>query len=163
MKETSVIALVDGLRTNNTLKCLDLSDNCGLSQSGGAAIAQLIGYNVLRELFLADTAASVDTSILTSSGLSDKHSLEKLDLGRTFLDEEASETFCALCESLRGNTALRFLGVSDNDVHLDRVCATSLKLDTMSLETLHLDGNAVTSCGIAALAQSLQGPCTLKS
>jgi hypothetical protein len=43
---------------------------------------------------------------------------------------------------------------------LDGVCATALKLDTMSLETLCLEGNDVTSCGIAALAEGLQGPCT---
>jgi hypothetical protein len=32
----------------------------------------------------------------------------------------------------------------------------------MSLETLDLDCSVVTSCGIAILAQGLQGPCTLK-
>jgi hypothetical protein len=47
-------------------------------------------------------------------------------------------------------------------VVLDSVCAGALKLDTMSLETLILDLNDVTICGIAALALSLQGPCTLK-
>jgi Ran GTPase-activating protein (RanGAP) involved in mRNA processing and transport len=161
MTDTSVIVLVDGLRTNKTLKCLDLSWICGLDQSGRAAIEQLIGYNVLRELMLAGTTDSVGASILTS-GLSDNHSLEKLDLGITFVDDEESDTFRALCECLHGNTTLRHLNVRNNGVLLDGICATALKLDSMSLETLHLDYNNLTSCGIVALAHSLQGPCTLK-
>jgi Ran GTPase-activating protein (RanGAP) involved in mRNA processing and transport len=96
------------------------------------------------------------------SGLSDNHSLEKLNLETTFVDSEASETFRALCKSLRGNTTLRNLDVSYNNVCLDGACATALKLDAASLETLNLNGNNGTSCGIAALAQSLRGPCTLK-
>jgi hypothetical protein len=103
----------------------------------------------------------VGPSILASE-LSDNRSLEKLNLESTFVDGEGPETFRALCESLRGNTTLRHLDVKDNRVRLDCACYTALKLDTMSLETLHLDCNYVTSCGIAALAQSLQGPCTLK-
>jgi hypothetical protein len=152
MGESSVTALVDGLRTNKTLKSLDLSYNCDLSQS---AIERLMGYNFLRELKLAEADDSVGASIL-ASGLSDNHSLEKLDLRRAFVDGEGVEgveTFLALCESLRGNTALRYLNVGYNGVDLDGVCATALKLDTMSLETLNLDHNVVTSCGIAALAQ----------
>jgi hypothetical protein len=161
MTEPSLIALVDGLRTNKTLKCLDLSSAFALSQAGRAAIERLIGYNVLRELILADTQESVGASILASS-LADNHSLEKLDLERAFVNGEGSETFRALCQSLRGNTTLRHLDVRDNGVRLDGICVTALKLDTMSLERLDLDGNDVTSCGVTALAQSLQGPCTLK-
>jgi Ran GTPase-activating protein (RanGAP) involved in mRNA processing and transport len=161
MTDTSAIALVYGLRTNKTLKYLDLSNNSTLSQSGRAAIEQLIGYNVLRELILAHTPDSVGASILASE-LSDNHSLEKLDLERAFANGEGSETFRALCESLRGNTTLRHLDVGGNGVVLDSVCAGALKLDTMSLEKLILYGNNATSCGITALAQSLQGPCTLK-
>jgi Ran GTPase-activating protein (RanGAP) involved in mRNA processing and transport len=161
MGDPSVIALVDGLRINKTLKALDLSNNSRLSQSGRAAIEQLLGYNALRELVLADTNASVGASIL-GSGLSDSHSLEKLNLEGTFLEREGPETFRTLCESLRGITTLRFLSVRDNGVRLDSACAEALKLDTMSSETLDLDYNNVTSCGIAALAQSLRGPCTLK-
>jgi Ran GTPase-activating protein (RanGAP) involved in mRNA processing and transport len=161
MEDLCVIALVDGLRFNKTLKCLNLSDNCTLDQSGRAAIERLIGYNVLRELNLADTEESIDAATLTS-GLSDNHSLEKLNLDSAFVTSERSETFRALGESLRGNTTLRYLNVRCNRVHLDGVCATALKLDTMSLETLDLDYNTVTSCGIAALAEGLQGPCTLK-
>jgi hypothetical protein len=161
MDDSNIIALVDGLRINKTLKCLDLSYNCELSQSGGAAIEQLIGYNVLRELILSGTEGSVGTSIL-ASGLSDNHSLEKLDLESTFVDGEGSETFRALCESLRGNMTLRYLNARYNFVLLDGICATALKLDTMSLETLYLNHNRVTSCGIAELARRLQGPCALK-
>jgi Ran GTPase-activating protein (RanGAP) involved in mRNA processing and transport len=161
MDDSNIIALVDGLRINKTLKFLYLSANRGLTQSGRAAIERLMGYNVLRELSLLDTEASVGASIL-ASGLSDNHSLEKLNLQRAFVHAEASETFRALCESLRGNTTLRYLNVADNAVRLDGVCAAALKLDTMSLKTLDFDHNIVTSCGIAALAQSLQGPCTLK-
>jgi hypothetical protein len=161
MGQSSVIALVDGLRINKTLKCLDLSANDELSQSGRAAIERLIGYNVLRELSLDNTLGSVGASIL-ASGLSDNHSLEKLGLTNAFVRVEAVETFLAVCESLRGNTTLRYLNVSQNGLRLDGVCATALKLDTMSLETLDLDHNIVTSCGIAALAEGLQGPCTLK-
>jgi hypothetical protein len=113
MTDDYVISLVDGLRTNKTLKCLDLSHNSPLSQSGRAAIEQLIGYNVLRELMLVGTLESVGASIL-ASGLSDNHSLEKLDLENTFVDDEESETFRALCESLHGNTTLRYLDVSNN-------------------------------------------------
>jgi hypothetical protein len=161
MADDSVVSLVDGLRTNKTLKCLNLSGNSVLSQSGQAAIERLIGYNVLKELILAGTEESVGASILVS-GLSDNHSLERLDLDRAFVDGEGPETFRALCESLRGNTTLRYLKVSNNGVRLDGVCVTALKLDTMSLQILDLDFNSFTSCGIAALAQSLQGPCTLK-
>jgi Ran GTPase-activating protein (RanGAP) involved in mRNA processing and transport len=161
MTDNDVIALVDGLRTNKTLKCLDLSGNFALSQSGRAAIERLIGYNVSRELRLAGTLESVGASIL-ASGLSDNHSLEKLDLYNTFVDGEGSETFRALCESLRGNTTLRHLDVRNNGVLLDGICATGLKLDTMPLETLDLSFNTFTTCGIAALAHSLEGPCTLK-
>jgi Ran GTPase-activating protein (RanGAP) involved in mRNA processing and transport len=161
MDGSHIIALVDGLRTNKTLKCLDLSENCELGQSGRAAIERLIGYNVLRELILVNSEGSVGASIL-ASGLSDNHSLEKLDLETAFVDGEGSETFRALCESLRGNTTLRHLDVRCNGFDLDGVCATALKLDTMSLEKLHLNENNVTSCGIAALAEGLQGPCTLK-
>jgi Ran GTPase-activating protein (RanGAP) involved in mRNA processing and transport len=161
MTDNDVIALVDGLRTNETLKCLDLSGNFALSQSGRAAIERLIGYNVLRELMLADTLESVGASILTS-GLSDNRSLENLDLDSTFVDGEGSETFRALYESLRGNTTLRHLDVRNNGVLLDGICATALKLDTLSLETLDLSFNTFTTCGIAALAHSLEGPCTLK-
>jgi Ran GTPase-activating protein (RanGAP) involved in mRNA processing and transport len=155
MGDLGVIALVDGLGINKTLEVLDLSYNCVLTQSGRDAIGRLMCYNVLRELMLADTEESVCASIL-ASGLSDNHSLEKLDLRRAFVDDEGVEgveTFLALCESLRGNTALRYLNVGYNGVDLDGVCATALKLDTMSLETLNLDHNVVTSCGIAALAQ----------
>jgi hypothetical protein len=159
MTDTDVIALVDGLGTNKTLKCLDLSNNREQSQSGRAAIERLIGYNVLRELILVETQGSIGASILASC-LSDNNSLEKLNLEGTLVDDEDSETFRALCESLRGNTTLRDLDVSCNGVLLDGVCATAL--NTMSLEILHLDCNSVTSCGIAALAHSLQGPCTLK-
>jgi Ran GTPase-activating protein (RanGAP) involved in mRNA processing and transport len=157
-EDSSVIALVEGLRINKTLKCLDLSNNRALSQSSRAAIERLMGYNVLRELILAETPESVGASSL-ASGLSDNDSLEKLNLQRAFV---GVETFRALCESLRGNTTLRYLNVACNDVDFDGICATALKLDTLSLETLDLDCNIVTSCGIAALAQSLQGPCTLK-
>jgi hypothetical protein len=92
----------------------------------------------------------------------DTVSLEKLNLKCTFVDDEGSETFRGLCESLRGNTTLRYFNVRCNYVRLDGFCATALKLDTMSLETLDLNANTVTSCGIAALDQSLQGPCPLK-
>jgi Ran GTPase-activating protein (RanGAP) involved in mRNA processing and transport len=122
----------------------------------------LIGSNVLKELILKESQESVGASILVS-GLADNHSLEKLDLENAFVRDEGSETFRALCESLRGNTTLRHLNaISDNSVHLDGICVTALRLDTMSLETLFLDFNKMTSCGIAALAQSLQGPCALK-
>jgi Ran GTPase-activating protein (RanGAP) involved in mRNA processing and transport len=160
MMDTDVIALVEGLRTNKTLKYLFLSCNRRLSQSGRAAIEWLMGYNVLRVLNLANTPDSVGVSIL-ASGLSDNHSLEELDLDRTFVNGEGSDTFRALCGSLRGNTTLRHLNVSDNGVHLDGVCVTAL-IDTMALETLALNDSAATSCGITALAQSLQGSCTLK-
>jgi Ran GTPase-activating protein (RanGAP) involved in mRNA processing and transport len=158
MEDSSVIAIVDGLRTNKTLKYLNLSYNDALSRSGRDAIEQLLGYNILRELIL--NSASIGASI-SSSGVSDNRSLEKLHLGGTFLDNEGPETFRALCESLRGNTTLRYLIVSGN-LRLDGVCATALKLDTMSLESLELDYNDVTSCGITALTEGLQGPCTLK-
>jgi hypothetical protein len=115
----------------------------------------------LKELILAYTDESVGTSILTSE-LPNNRSLEKLDLRCSFVNDEASETFRALCESLHGNTTLRHLNVGDNGVRLDGVCVAALKLDTMSLESLDLNNNAVTRCGITALAQSLQGPCTLK-
>jgi Ran GTPase-activating protein (RanGAP) involved in mRNA processing and transport len=161
MGDPSVIALVDGLRINKTLKCMDLSYNCALSQSSRAAIDRLLGYNVLRELTLADTNESIGTSTL-ASGLPDNHSLEKLDLEGTFVESDRPKTFLALCESLRGNTTLRDLNVRLNYARLDGVCATALKLDAMSLETLDLDHNIVTSCGIVALAQGLQGSFTLK-
>jgi hypothetical protein len=120
-----------------------------------------MGYNVLKELLLRNTSYSIGTSILTG-GLSDNRSLEKLDLEKAFVRGEGPETFRALCESLHGNTTLRDLDVRNNGVRLDGVCVAALKLDTMSLEKLDLTLNSVTSCGIAALAQSLQGPCTLK-
>jgi Ran GTPase-activating protein (RanGAP) involved in mRNA processing and transport len=161
MGDSSVVALVDGLRINKTLKCLDLSNNNALSQSGRAAIERLMGHNILKELILGDTSASVGASTL-ARGLSQNNSIEKLDLDGTFVVSESLETFHALCESLRGNTALRYLNVGFNNVHLDNVCVTALRLDLMSLETLELNQNPVTSCGIAALAQSLRGPCTLK-
>jgi Ran GTPase-activating protein (RanGAP) involved in mRNA processing and transport len=162
MTDDCVVSLVDGLKTNKTLKCLDLSNSCDLNQSGRAAIERLIGYNVLRELNLANTRDSVGASIL-ASGLSDNYSLEKLDLEGTFVRGQGPETFRALCESLRGNTALRHLNVRYTGVRLDRVCVTALRLDSMALETLKMDLNTWTSCGIAALAQSLRGPCTLKA
>jgi Ran GTPase-activating protein (RanGAP) involved in mRNA processing and transport len=161
MTDDCVIALVGGLRTNKTLKCLDLSNNSALSQSGRAAIERLIGHNILKQLMLEGTSDSVGASILVS-GLSDNHSLEKLDLARAFVDGEGPETFRALCQSLRGNTTLRHLDVRGNYLRLDGVCVTALKLDTMSLERLDMNFNSVTSCGITALAESLQGPCTLK-
>jgi Ran GTPase-activating protein (RanGAP) involved in mRNA processing and transport len=161
MLDSSVVALVNGLRINKTLKSLDLSNNCVLDQSGRDAIERLLSYNVLRELILDATQGSIGASISVSS-LSDNRSLEKLDLENSFVVGESLETFRALCESLRGNTSLRYLIVNDNDVHLDGVCVTALKLDSMSLETLELDQNPMTSCGIAALTQSLRGPCTLK-
>jgi Ran GTPase-activating protein (RanGAP) involved in mRNA processing and transport len=161
MGDSSVIALVDGLRINKTLKCLNLSYNGDMSQSGRAAIERLMGYNVLRELTLLNTEESVGASIL-ASGLSNNRSLEKLDLQNAFVHGEAVETFLAVCESLRGNTTLRYLHVGCNRMSLNGVCVTALKLDTMSLETLGMDNNIVTSCGIAALAQSLQSSCTLK-
>jgi hypothetical protein len=161
MTDTSAIALVDGLRTNKTLKYLDLSNNYDLSRSGGAAIERLMSNNVLRELILANTRDIFGASIMTG-GLSDNHSLERLDLTSTFVDGEGSEIFRAFCESLRENTTLRYLSVRANGVCLDGVCATALRLDKMSLLTLDLSYNTVTSCGIAALAQGLQGPCTLK-
>jgi Ran GTPase-activating protein (RanGAP) involved in mRNA processing and transport len=160
MEDSSVIALVDGLRINKTLKCLNLSYNNALSQSGRDAIERLLGYKVLRELILVDTP-SVGASI-SASGVSNNLCLEKINLAGTFVDGESPTIFRALCASLRGNTTLRYLNVGCNDVRLNGVCATALKLDTMSLETLELDYNDVTSCGIAALAQSLQGPCALK-
>jgi hypothetical protein len=162
MEDLNIIALVHGLRNNKTLKCLDLSGQAELSQSGWAAIERLIGYNVLRELLLAHTEGSVGGASILASCLSGNHSLEKLDLEGAFGEDEASESFLALCESLRGNTTLRHLDVRGNGLDLDGVCAAALKLDTMSLETLHLNENSVTSCGISALARSLQGSCTLK-
>jgi hypothetical protein len=52
MTDDCVIALVGGLRTNKTLKCLDLSNNSALSQSGRAAIERLIGHNIFFYLSL---------------------------------------------------------------------------------------------------------------
>lgn len=121
----------------------------------------MIAYNVLRELILAVSGESFGALIL-NSGLSDNPSLEKFYLGSAFVHNQGSETFRALCESLRGNMTLRYLHVSENAVILDGVCVTALRLDTMSLETFDLDYSSVTSCGIAAFAQSLQGLCTLK-
>jgi Ran GTPase-activating protein (RanGAP) involved in mRNA processing and transport len=161
MMDDGVIALVHGLRTNKSLKCLDLTDNCFTSPSGRAAIERLLGYNVLRELILKGTQESIGVSIL-ASGLSTNRSLEKLNLEYTFVDNQGTETFRFLCESLRGNTTLRYLNVRGNEVELDFACARELRLDTMSLETLDLSCNSVTTCGITALAKSLQGPCTLK-
>jgi hypothetical protein len=161
MEDLSVVALVDGLRINKTLKCLDMSHNRALSQSGRDAIGRLLGYNVLKELILYNFTDSVGASTL-DSGLSENHSLEKINLGGTFVDGQGPAIFRALSKSLRGNKTLRYMDVGGNDMRLDGVCATALKLDTMSLETLILDEYDVTSCGIAALAQSMQGPCTLK-
>ena len=128
MRDDCFISLVNGLRTNKTLKYLDLSSNSALGQSGRAAIEQLIGYNVLKELNLANNTDSVGASIL-ASGLSDNHSLEMLDLEGALVD--GSETFRALCETLRGNTTLRHMDVRNNDMLLDDVCVTALKLDTI--------------------------------
>jgi Ran GTPase-activating protein (RanGAP) involved in mRNA processing and transport len=161
ISDTSVIALVDGLRINKTLKSLNLSHNRALSQSGRDAIEELMGHNVLKELLLANTSNSVGASIL-NSGLSENRSLEKLNLAGTFVASESPEIFRALCVCLRGNTALRYLNVSDNSVHWNNVYVKALKLDLMALETLKMDLNTLTSCGIAALAKSLHGPSTLK-
>jgi Ran GTPase-activating protein (RanGAP) involved in mRNA processing and transport len=160
MGDAAVIALVDGLRINKTMKCLDLSKNEALSATGRAAIARLLGYNVLRELNL-QTPDSVDAATLTS-GLSENCSIEKLNLEHAFVRDEESQTCRALFESLCGNTTLRYLNIRENGVRLDGACATALKLDTLSLETLNLLDNTVTSCGIAALAEGVKGPCTLK-
>jgi Ran GTPase-activating protein (RanGAP) involved in mRNA processing and transport len=159
-----VIALVDGLRNNKTLKSLDLSQNCPLSQSGRDAIERLLGYNVLRELNMFLMVDSSDAATFTN-GLSANRSIERLNVEATFArgeSTESTETFRALCESLRGNTTLRYLTIGYNDVRLNGVCATALELNTTSLVTLDLNSNNVTSCGIAAIAQGLQGPCSLK-
>jgi hypothetical protein len=102
-----------------------------------------MGYNVLRELILAYASCSIGESIL-ASGLSENHSLEKLDLRSAFVNDEDTESFRALCERLRGNTTLRYLDVSGNVERFDGVCATALKLDTMPLETLDLSNTIVT-------------------
>jgi hypothetical protein len=57
------------------------------------------------------------------------------------------------------NLPLFVKAVRKHDIHLDvrervildSICATALKLDTMSLETLDLNNNSVTSCGIQHL------------
>jgi hypothetical protein len=161
MKDDSVVALVHGLRTNKTLKCLDLTGNFFRSPSGRAAIERLLGYNVLRELILVETQESIGVSIL-ASGLSNNSSLEKLNLECSFVDNQRTETFRSLCESLRGNATLRYLNVRGNDLHFDAVCVGELRLGTMSLGTLDISGNTFGSGGIAALAKGLQGTCTLK-
>jgi Ran GTPase-activating protein (RanGAP) involved in mRNA processing and transport len=161
MTERNIIALVEGLRINKTLKALDLSQNYTLGQAGRDAIERLLGYNVLRELNVFLTVRSIDAALLTN-GLSNNSSIEKLNVESTFAGSEGNETFRALCESLRGNKVLRYLTVGFNSLRLDAVSATALELNTMSLVCLDLNSNEVTSCGIAALAQSLQGPCTLK-
>jgi hypothetical protein len=51
--------------------------------------------------------------------------------------------------------------MSDFNGAFDGACAEALKLDTMNLRRFEFYF-IQTSCGIAALAQSLQGPCTLK-
>jgi hypothetical protein len=100
----------------------------------------LLGYNILRLLNLADTSESVDAATLTN-GLSGNCTLESLNLDPAFQGDDdisRSEAFRALCEGLCGNTTLRYLNVNDNDV---------------SLETLHLDENTFTSCGIIDLSR----------
>jgi Ran GTPase-activating protein (RanGAP) involved in mRNA processing and transport len=62
---------------------------------------------------------------------------------------------------LRGNTTLRYF-IGFNCLRLDGVCATALELKPTFLVTLDLNSNDVTSCGIAAIAQGLQGSPSLK-
>jgi Ran GTPase-activating protein (RanGAP) involved in mRNA processing and transport len=76
--------------------------------------------------------------------------------------DDPSEALRNVCHSLRANTALQNLNLSCSGFRLDRACATALNLVTMCLQTLHLDSNNVTACGIVKIAEALQGPCTLK-
>jgi hypothetical protein len=107
----SVIALVDGLRNNKTLKSLDLSQNCRLIQSGRDAIERLLGYNVLREHNMFMTANSIDAATLTN-GLSANHSIEKLNVEGTFAGMRApkpSVLFVKACAETRHSDTLLVL------------------------------------------------------
>jgi hypothetical protein len=63
---------------------------------------------------------------------------------------------------VKADSDTRHLDVRDNGVILDSVCATALKLDTMSLESLISITTVLPVAKNAALSQDLQGPCTLK-
>jgi hypothetical protein len=149
MGESSVIALVDGLRINKTLKSLDLSQNDALSQSGRDAIARLLGYNVLRELNTFLTVDSIDAATLTY-GLSNNRSIETLNVVAAFVDENASETFRALCETLHGNTTLRYLAIGSNKLADTGLLLLGEALTTnVSLEILDMDHNDFTHDGVS--------------
>jgi hypothetical protein len=77
-----------------------------------------------------------------ANGLSDIHSIEILK--STLVMSEGSENFLALCESLRGKMALRYLDVRFNAVPLDGFCTTALKLETLRLDFVrHTAGMAL--------------------
>jgi hypothetical protein len=160
--DTDVIALVYGLGTIKTLKGLDLYYNGALSQSGRAAIERLMGYNVSRELILDDILSRALalrfwlTAFLTYTVL--QISATKALFVMREGSNEGSETFHALCESLRGKTALRYLDVRCNGVRLDGVArklGTPLAKITDPRDMLSLKKPKTINCNATSCCQVL--------
>jgi Ran GTPase-activating protein (RanGAP) involved in mRNA processing and transport len=166
----SVVALVEALQSNDTLESLHLSFNVIKGAEGAAAVQNLWRNKTLKHLDLSmnffeeeedEAAAAVTVTGFRPTDLSRNCVFESLIIRDVGLQSQECR---AVCESLQGNSRLRELDLSENDMSLDVDCATILNdlLGSTTLRVLYFNQNQVTNEGIELLARGLQGNISLR-
>jgi Ran GTPase-activating protein (RanGAP) involved in mRNA processing and transport len=161
---TGIAALVEALGTNDTMESLVLDYGKIKGVEGAAAVQILWRNKTLKHLGLSFNFHEEDEATATGfpTDLSRNCVFETLNLRGVGLQSHQCR---AVFESLQGNSCLRELNLSRNDIYLDADCATTLNdlLDSTTLQVLNLSLNrGVTIEGIELLARGLQANSSLR-
>ncbi|KAJ3333753.1 hypothetical protein HDU76_004249 [Blyttiomyces sp. JEL0837] len=156
VKGAQAVAAV--LENNNTITCLDLSNNW--IESGGAYIGRSLQINrTLAYLNLTDNRLGLQGGLEMAEMLSFNGSLKTLILkGNSLGDKEAT----SLAEGLRQNSTLQTLDISNNKIgDLGAIALGSGLIHNDSLKELNLGWNEIRARGIAGFCNNAKENNTL--
>ena len=149
-----VIAIAQGLQQNYSLEEIKLDSN-PINSDGIEALANMLRINtVLLKMSLSGIMFDRDGIAALAESLKHNSVLQELDLCMNAVDDSGVER---LAEMLRINKGLRILRLSDNDIGdcgAAAIC-TSIAESNTTLTELYLDQNFITDIGAKAIGASL--------
>ena len=145
-----VAPIAAGLRNNNTLRYLDLSDN-GLREEGASEIAKSLKNNTsLLNLDLSRNNIGNEGAIAIAAVLKNNNTLRYLDLSDNEIGEEGVSE---IAKSLINNTSLLNLDLSRNLIRgVGAIAIADALKNNTSLLNLDLSGNNIGDEGAIAIA-----------
>ena len=159
INDQAAAALAESLRTNITLKLLNLNCNENIGSIGWRRLFSVLGEpnSALVELNVYGNKFEDAEIAVLARGLVNNQTLRSLDLSENF--EVSSRGWLAFFNSLRGSKcSLQYIELSDNYIDDDGAVALAALLDSMSPpKTLYLQCiESITTAGWQALSHHLQ-------